>query len=295
LETTGVADNVTPGGDWRKMKVAILADIHCNWPALQAVVEHVDSWRPDAVVVAGDMVNRGPRPRECLQFVQEKQRTQGWRLLRGNHEEYVVFHSQPDAPRSGPEFEVFRNSYWTYRQLNGDVATLAALPFAIDIADLQGEVRVTHASMRSTRDGIYPETPDDVLRHQLGTPTDVLAVGHTHRPLIRRVDGTLVVNAGSVGLPFDGDPRASYAQVTWHGGQWHARIVRLGYDRKQAERDFFDTGYVEGAGPLARLILVELREARSQLYQWTSRYQARVLAGEMTVEAAVDAFLQNGR
>ncbi|HLB49171.1 MAG TPA: metallophosphoesterase [Anaerolineales bacterium] len=60
------------------MKIAILADIHANIVALQTVADHIGQWRPDAVIVAGDVVNRGPRPLGCLRFVQEKQRAKGW-------------------------------------------------------------------------------------------------------------------------------------------------------------------------------------------------------------------------
>ena len=72
------------------MKLAVLADIHANLPALHSVASHIEAWQPDGVVLAGDVVNRGPRPLECLRFVQEKQRAAGWGVVRGNHEEYVM-------------------------------------------------------------------------------------------------------------------------------------------------------------------------------------------------------------
>ena len=96
------------------MKIAILADIHSNLPALQAVVSHIEQWKPDEVMVAGDIVNRGPRPLECLEVIREKQRTDGWLVVRGNHEDYVIGHTLPDAPRRGPAFEIYRAAYWTY-------------------------------------------------------------------------------------------------------------------------------------------------------------------------------------
>ena len=79
------------------MKLAVIADIHANLPALRAVLDHVDAWQPDAVVVAGDIVNRGLGA-ECLRLVLERQRLAGWRLVLGNHEEYVIAQSRPDAP-----------------------------------------------------------------------------------------------------------------------------------------------------------------------------------------------------
>ena len=273
------------------MKLAVIADIHSNWPALEAVAEHVEQWQPDRVVVAGDTVNRGPRPLECLNFVLDKQKNEAWLQVLGNHEEYVMSHAQPDQQISGPLAEVHGVSYWTYLRLNRDVSALAVLPFQQSWQMPDGATaRIVHASMRGTRDGIYTYTPDAVLRQQIVPGPALLVVGHTHKPLIREIDETLVVNAGSVGLPFDGDHRASYAQLTWNAG-WHAEIVRVEYDRAQADRDFDETGFIDQAGPIAKLVRDELRRARSNLFEWTRDYEARVLSGQLSVAESVERFL----
>jgi predicted phosphodiesterase len=275
------------------MKLAVLADIHANLPALLTVSAHVDAWQPDRVIVAGDVVNRGPRPAECLRFVQDRQREQGWQVVIGNHEEYVIDQAQPDAPRSGPEFDIHIGSYWTYQKLGEDVSALEAMPFQLSLPGPDGsEVRVTHASMAGTRVGIFPRATDSELGVLIGRPAPALfCVGHTHIPFVRALDGTLVVNVGAVGLPFDGDTRAGYAQIVWSHGRWQASIVRLDYDRAQAERDFYDTGFLDDAASFARLVHVELRTARSLIYDWTRRYETRVLEGELTVEEAVEDYL----
>ena len=153
------------------------------------------------------------------------------------------------------------------------------------------EVRVVHASMRGTRDGIFVETPDDVLRRQIAPAPKLFVVGHTHKPLVRTIDETLVVNVGAVGLPFDLDPRACYAQLTWQAGRWAAEIVRVEYDRAQADRDFDETGFIEEAGPIALLIRDELAQARSNLFEWSRDYEAAVVAGQMTMAESVQRFL----
>jgi putative phosphoesterase len=270
------------------MKVAVLADIHSNLHALHRVADDIAAWDPEAVVVAGDVINRGPRPAECLQFVLDRQREAHWRLVRGNHEDYVLIQASPAAPRSGPAFEVFRNSYWTYLRLQRQTAELEAMPLQASLAGPDGrEFRVVHGSMRGNRDGIFPDTPDRLLKDQMAPAPAVLCAGHTHRPVIRSLDGSLVVNVGSVGAPFDGDPRAAYARLTWRKGAWQAEIVRLDYDRARTDREFFDLGYLSGAGPLATIILVELRIARSLLHLWVQHYERSVLAGEMTMEQSV--------
>jgi predicted phosphodiesterase len=278
------------------MKLCVLSDILAYLPALLAVSAEIEAWAPDAVVMAGDVVNRGPSPKECLDFLLEQERSRGWRLLRGNHEDYVIHQARPGAPQEGPLFEAHRPSVWTYRQLDCDVSALQAMPGRLSLAGPDGrEVRFVHASMIHNRDGIYPETTDQDLGAKIGAgetqPAALFCVGHTHRPLVRSLSGTLVVNAGSAGLPFDGDTRPAYARLTWKAGRWSAAIRRVEYDLDRAGRDFIDKGYLEAAGPLVRLVQIELREARSLLFGWAIRYQKRVEAGEISMEESVKRYL----
>ncbi len=276
------------------MKLAIIADIHANLRALQAVMDHLEKWQPDRVIVAGDIVNRGPCPAECLHFVQDKRRTNDWHVVIGNHEEYVIHHSLPDTPHSGPRFQIYQTSFWTYQQLKGDVSALKAMPYHSTQSTPDGLIHVTHASMRGTRDGILPHVSDDQLRKQIDPQATIFCVGHTHLPLVRQIDQTLVVNCGAVGLPFDGDPRAGYAQIERLDHHWQAQIIRLDYDRVQADRDFDDSGFMENSGAFAPLIRRELRTARSSLMEWSIKYEQPVLRGEISIKESVRRFLNGG-
>jgi predicted phosphodiesterase len=280
------------------MKIAVLADIHANFRALQAVGEHVDRWQPDAVWVAGDIVNRGPCSPACLNYIQARQRAQGWRVIRGNHEDYIINQSQPGISKSGPTYEMLRPIHWTVAQLAGRISELETLPEQISQRFARaGEVRMVHASMRGNRVGIYPESTDEEIRRLVAPAPAVILVGHTHRPLVRTLEHprgkTLVVNAGSVGLPFDGDARSGYIQLTLRQDDWQARIVRLSYNFEQAKKDYLTSGFLEGGGPLVQLILLEMDTALSQLYQWVSRYSPQVEGGTITVAEAVEDFLEN--
>jgi putative phosphoesterase len=276
----------------KKMKFAVLADIHGNINALTTVAAHIEGWGAEVVVVAGDVINRGPLPRACLDFVHQKQNSDAWLVVRGNHEDYVLDQARPDAPRSGPHFEISRNAYWTYQKLDGQIDSLQAMPFQISIPGPDNsEIRVVHASMRSNRDGIYPESTDAELRLKIAPAPAVLCVGHTHRPLIRQVVDTLVVNVGAVGIPFDGDSRACYAQVTRNNHHWRAEIVRLEYDRVKTEQDYFTSGFISGAGPLASLMLVEFRQSRSHIHRLIHTYEEEILSGEITMAEAVTRYL----
>lgn len=278
------------------MKIAVLADIHSNLIALQTVTEHIELWQPDHVIVAGDIINRGPRPLECLRFIQDKARTSGWHIIKGNHEDYVIGLAQPGTPCSGPFFETHRSTFWTHQQVKEQVSYLAALPDNQNLTGPDGRpVIITHASVRHNRDGIHTFTSDGELREKIDRTAALFCVGHTHLPLIRRLKGTLVVNVGAVGLPFDGDNRTCYGQMCWQRGRWSADIIRLEYDCQRAEQDFFDSGFMSDSGGLAPLILDEFRTARSHLYHWTADYQARVLNGLMSVEDSAREYMRRKR
>lgn len=280
------------------MKIAILSDIHGNYPALEAVAEDIARWRPDMTVVNGDVVNRGPLSRRCWTFV----RAQDWRLIGGNHEAYVALWDNPERPWEGRQFDMHRSSFWTYRQLNGAAAALADLPSSLSLhGPDRSEVRVTHGSMQGNRDGIYPETHDADLRQQIAPAPAVFCTAHTHRPFVRRVgraqrmSDALVVNSGSVGASFDGDPRACYVRLVWRSGRWRARLVRLRYDRVQTARDFWTSGFLDEGGPLVHIFYHEWRDARPMLNNWFSRYEAAVLQGQIDLEASVRTFLAAAR
>lgn len=274
------------------MNIAVLADIHGNYAALEAVADHVDSWRPDAVVVAGDIVNRGPRSLECLRFVQARQRNHGWQAISGNHDLYVLQVARGDRPASGVDEAVRQNTRWAADQIGAGVSALGELPEQLSLrAPDGGEARVVHASMRGNRDNIFAGTPDAELRRQIAPAPPLFCCGHTHKPLTRRIDATLVVNAGSVGAPFDGDERAAYAQLSWQPGGWAAEIVRVPYDRARTDRDFHASGFLAESGPAAPLLYAEFRAARPHLSPWMSRYGAAVLSGAISVEQSVAEYL----
>lgn len=276
------------------MKIAVLSDIHGNLPALQTATQDIEAWQPDLVVVDGDIVNRGPLSLDCLEFVQAKQRTADWRVVRGNHEDYLLACDRPDAPRSGPEYELWRFAFWAHDQLNGHLAVLQTLPNQFSWTAPDGsEFRVVHASMRNNRDGIYADSSDDVLYQQIAPVPGVFVTAHTHRPLIRRFNDSLVVNVGSVGAPFDRDTRASYGRFLWTHDGWQSEIIRLPYDVAQTERDYVESGFLDEAGPLAQLMLVELRRAGGLIYRWAKRYQDAVLAEEIDLADSVRELLHD--
>ncbi len=271
------------------MKLAVLSDVHGNRPALEAVLEDIEGWQPDRVIVNGDFINRGPDSLRCMELVERYRHD--WHFLKGNHEEFVL-RTAVKSERGGPSYELRRFAHWTVRQLGGRLDRVEQWANSLDLTGLDGgSVHVTHGSRLGSRDGIRPETTDEALADKLGDPRDLFIASHTHKPLLRRFNGTLVVNTGSVGSPFDRDSRPAYGRFTFSGGRWQAEIVRLDYDRAQAERAYERSGFLDGGGPLARLMLTELRQSRGHMGPWMRRYEQAVRDGAITLERAVTEYL----
>jgi len=277
------------------MKIAALGDIHGNYQALITVLDYIERWQPDLVLVLGDIINRGPRSQECLHLIQEKGKSPAWHIIKGNHEDYVLNMEDPTLPRSGMQFELRRVINFTYETLSSEeIQAVKDLPVQISI-DTAGNqlIRASHASTAGDRIGIYPDTPKPDLPGLIDQTANLFLVGHTHQAFIRKWKNTTIINTGSVGLPFDGDIRASYAQLTYQHQSWHCEIIRVDYDRKAAEDDFFKSRFISEGGELADLILAELRLGWPQLSKWFGRYETAVLAGEISPKEAVAEFLLN--
>ena len=274
------------------MKIAILSDAHGILPALETVIDSIDRWQPDYVIVNGDVVNRGPRPLACWQIVSRRVAQDGWQRTVGNHEQYVVEASQPRPHLNVGEQAMFFASEWTHQWFSKEqVATMKKLPLAVRLtAPDQSVLQATHATLRGTRDGIVPWTTDDELREKIMDAPTVFVTAHTHRAFVRTIDETLVVNSGAVGVPLDNDTRASYAQVVWRNG-WEAKTVRLAYDRQAAQRDFDDTNFVEAVGASGPLMYYEWLKAESHFPTWYQTYWERVISAEISAADAVRDYL----
>ncbi len=270
------------------MRIAVLSDIHANLAALEAAVEHVDAWKPDTVIVAGDVINRGPRPLECLAIIEERRAFAGWKIIRGNHEDYVLSEAEDRAHRPDWERKLCQHSAWTCSKVKHRLAELVAWP---DRLDLPGGVRVMHASAKGNRAGLYPHMGNEVIRGMIDPAASVFCVGHTHVPFARTVEDTLVVNAGAVGMPFDGDVRGCLAHLEKSGETWRVDFARINYDRARTERDFVESGYLEHGGSMVKLIYNEFKTARPRLGEWHRLFEQMVKNSHITIEASVEELL----
>jgi len=275
------------------MKVAIFSDVQANLPAMEVAVEQILDWDPDLVVMDGDLVNRGPSSLDCLELFETLRRSRGWLPVKGNHEAWILRCGR-EPPRTELEADMRRFADWTHRQVRERISALEGWP---DHLCFHGShdaswVHVTHGTMAGNRHGITASAPDEAIRGQLPADVALFVTAHTHRPLQRELDGIPILNVGSVGSPFDGDPRGSYARLQERRGRWEWEIVRFEYDRGRAERHFRDSGFIEEGGPLARILFEEWRQARLLMPHWRRGFEAAVLAGERELGPSVDAFLR---
>ncbi len=277
------------------MKIAVLSDVHGNLPALEAVLDDIEHWGPDRVVANGDLVNRGPDSPGVLRRL--KERWPAAVTLRGNHETFVLACLNADFPTEGMRGRIKRFARWTFEQLGSErIDEIQHWADHLDLDDLEGgAVHFTHGSRLGNRDGVHPRTPEADLGPKLGDARDLFVSSHTHWPMVRAYQGNLVVNTGSVGSPFDRDPRACYARLSFSQGRWRAAIRRLDYDRAAAERSFEDTGFLQAVGPLGRLMLQEFRSSRGLMGPWMRSYHQAVLDGELGLDESVERLLREYR
>ena len=226
------------------MRVAALYDIHGNLPALEAVLGEVGA---DAILVGGDVAS-GPFPRETLERLQ----AYGPRVhfVRGNADRVLDLAGANDG-------EVWvRSRYWVAERLGEEqLAFLAGLPLdvTLDVEGL-GPVRFCHGAPGSDEEVITRVTSEERLRGLLaGVGESIVVCGHTHIQFDRVLDGIRVVNAGSVGAPYEGHPGAYWLElgpdVTFHRTEYDieaavAAISATGYP--QAERSI---GYILDEDP----------------------------------------------
>jgi len=266
--------------------VAILADVHGNLPALEAVLADVAARGIREVVVAGDLVGFGASPNAVV----DRLVGSGATLIRGNHEaDYVGGYADPAmrvAWRADPDLA---SMCWYLDRLGpARTARLTALP---DRHWLDPATLVIHGSPRHVRDRVLAETPADELAAVfVPAPPRLAFVGHTHLPLLRDVPWGRVVNVGSVGAPLD-DPRATYAVATRTAataeGDWAVALVRLSYD-VEAAIAAYGAGMGAADPTFAALLACQLRTGRHVLRDW---FRARAMFAPADWPAALACFL----
>jgi putative phosphoesterase len=217
------------------MKIAVISDIHANIHALEAVWEDLWAQDPDQVYCLGDLVGYGAHPNEVVEFI----RARDLPTVMGNHDEGVGF----DLEDCGCAYTNSKLKQLGDRSLAWSRAHTApenkrflqTLPRQIRPSE---PLLLVHGSPRRTNEYLHEDHPQATFeRIAKQARCRILVFGHTHLPYQKRVSETLFVNAGSVGRPKDGDPRASYAILDAN----RVELRRVGYDVKAAGQAIRDS------------------------------------------------------
>ncbi len=236
--------------------LAVVSDIHGNLPALEAVLADIRSRGVSRIVCTGDLVNYGPFPNQVIERVQEA----GIPVVQGNHDRAVgtdqdlATYKVKEGRDREAELACFA---WTKNEVEPrHKAYLAGLPATQTLKVGKEPVLFCHGSPRSPSEYLRADLPTAQLEAALeGVKEKAVVCGHTHQPVILRLPSeTFLFNAGSVGRPKGGDPRASYL-VLQPGPLPRAEILRVAYDVART------VAAVERAGLPAKLVLA-LREGR---------------------------------
>lgn len=286
------------------MRIALLADIHGNLAALEAVMAELERLQPDKVVVNGDLINATPFSAEVIDVV----RGQDWVVVRGNHEFYYLDFGTPRAVVGSDDATRWGQLHWLVERISPDQgAYLGMLPDERTLYIPGTEpVGIAHGVPGRNRVGFYSDQDAASIVAELGrvhVPTFISA--HTHVQVDRHVsrsrhaashgeadphmnvaravsavNGTRgrgrdeqhwhVINPGSVGLPLNGDPTAQFAVLdsvptTEVAGGWRATHHRVNYDRRATLEAYATSGMAAAGGVMTQLFYWELVTASAEI------------------------------
>jgi len=209
------------------MRYGIIADIHSNLEALEAVLSDL-SGKVDQIICLGDIIGYGPNPNECCEIFRDKKIPS----IAGNHEKGVLGEMSLEWFNPNAS-EAVR---WTKRQLLPEnLEYLKGLPLTMEYTEFQ----LVHGSLINPTEeylnGIFEAMPTfDLMVKPL------LFVGHTHQPLNLNYKEKEIVNPGSVGQSRDGNPMSSY--LVFDSEKKEFNLYRVKYDIEKVQQKMMIAG-----------------------------------------------------
>lgn len=230
------------------MKTAVLSDIHSNYEALTAVLEDARGWGAKEILTVGDVVGYGASANECISFISGM----GADSVAGNHDWGVVEKTAINFFNSAAQAAVL----WTRDVLSDSSRCyLMSLP----LTRICGEIAMAHANFVKPESWEYVFTIFQAAKQFETLPARIGIIGHSHQPFAVRCSGKggppehlesktifwdedcrLLVNAGSVGQPRDGDPRSCYLRIDHE--EKSITFARVVYDIQAAQKKIIDAG-----------------------------------------------------
>lgn len=212
------------------MKFAIFGDIHGNIEALRAAYDAAQKAGSEKIYHLGDLGGYSPFVNDVVSFMT----AHGIEGVQGNYDEAVANdreHCGCKAEEPLQEEMAHRSFAWTKAHvLPAAKEFMKNLPLEIKFPAEGKKVWLFHATPKKNNLYWFEDRPEKFFREMAEKgDADIMVYGHTHKPYRKDFEGRVFINAGSVGKPKDGDPRASYALLEL-GPKPRAEIVRVAYD-----------------------------------------------------------------
>ncbi|TDL92286.1 metallophosphoesterase [Vibrio vulnificus] len=219
------------------MKFAFISDIHGNAIALEAVLANIKKHDVDKIYVLGDICFRGPEPKRSLDLVRSLETD----VIKGNADEWVVRGiKQKEVPVQ--VYETMSSEVnWTRSKLNTkDHEYLENLPTNLNIEHENYKIHAFHATPDDLFEVVLPSENDEIINEKLmkNSSANIYIYAHIHKPYIRYIDGKCIINIGSVGLPFDGLRKSSYALLNIEKDSFQTSIIRVDYDVQEVIQQY---------------------------------------------------------
>jgi putative phosphoesterase len=256
------------------MRYAILADIHSNIHALDAVLADLATQPAvDEMIVNGDSINAGPAPRAVLERLYALNAT----VLMGNHEQYVLQAAETLVNENGQYRPSWQPSYWTLEQCTtADLDYVRNLPRSI----VRGDVAIMHGAPDNLRGGVRHDTPDSQVSPSfLDIEQPVIITAHTHVPFMRNWRGKQLVNPGSVGMPLDDNPAASYCILNFSAESLAVEFRRVAYDVAPVKQMAEEVGLLAAGGTMSYVLLAETLHGKRYIVPFMRRVQELISQG----------------
>ncbi len=209
------------------MKIAFISDIHSNLIALEEVLSSIGKIR---TICLGDLVGYNPFPNEVVEIIKERKIT----CIMGNHD-YAVLTG--DVAWFNPI--AAKAILWTRKILKKENFEFLG---KLKTSFIEDGIYCVHGSpLNPLEEYVFPDYPTTLLKEFLRiAKTKIIAIGHTHMPFVRYLEDGIIFNAGSVGQPRDGDPRACYA--VFDTKNENVEIVRVEYNIDKVAKEIVKAG-----------------------------------------------------
>lgn len=190
------------------MRIAVMSDIHGNFEALSAVMSAIETEDIDEIIFLGDLVFKGPEPKDCFQFMKQ---IKPYIWLKGNTDEWFDLKEAGEIENKLKD-DVYEYFLFAKNELsNNNLRFLSRLPKKDSFEIFGKNILCVHGTPKSNNDILDSRRSDEEIKEIVkDVEEDILLCGHSHHSFYKEIEGKKIINVGSVGLPFDGIPKASF-------------------------------------------------------------------------------------